>query len=118
MAYMNSLGCCGLGEIISLGDRKSALTKLTELVQIDTIIHRTGRLRKGSLIFTANRKDEKNYGTVFANFIEEHELGDVIRLPRFRNPNTGNPISTFIWIINGPALFKFCSTKNLFPKEE
>ena len=127
MAHFLALNCCGIQEFANVGHhltpRVALKTALNGVVvnrkntyrgtgspnEIDGKVDnaKTGQrhiLATASLLFTCHLSAKPNYGTKMSDYIKEHKLGDVVELPPFKNTNTGNPITTYLWVINNTAL--------------
>jgi hypothetical protein len=120
MAGVNYMSCCGLAEITSLSQSKSFSEKIQDLINNETFARRNlsngiGRFCKGAFVFTSNQRTSSHYASQFANAIVKHKLGTVTRVPSFNNPNTGNKITTYVWVINQRALKAFCKKHNITP---
>lgn len=104
---LTSLSCCGISELDGLSayatDSEQAFMDLCDDTDAYESDGRASAFGCGALIFTQAGKNQK-YGTNFAKFIEKHGLGEVTQVPTFRNPNTGNPIATFVWKVNSKAV--------------
>lgn len=57
--------------------------------------------------FPAGNKCPENYGKPTASFIRRHKLGTITKSKNFRNPNTGNTLTVWLWIVDWAALEKF-----------
>ena len=55
------------------------------------------------MIFTQAGKGA-TYGDRFAEYILEHKLGDVTMTGVKVNPNSRNPLKTFVWTVDHPAV--------------
>ena len=55
-------------------------------------------------IITFSDRIVSPYGKALASYITENNLGEVIQTPIVRNPNSGNKIILYVWIINMKAL--------------
>lgn len=106
MAQAYAMQCCGVGELSGVS-AEPALT-LQMLINSSSLIRGNGIARRGAFIFTSNSRLKENYGTRLAAFITTHKLGTVTSLDRFTNPNTGNPITIFVWYIDAKAVVEYC----------
>lgn len=120
MAVLRGMSCCGIQELCDLrgytsGGFDSVIEKLTRtgFIQLYPNYYQSysdnGSLNAGSLIFTqADRSyNEIRYGVRFAADVTKRKLGKVIAIPRYTNPNTGNTISVFVWVINKAGLLRY-----------
>lgn len=107
---MRHMSCCGLTEISGISDINYGGTLAgcfyrlaTRYVQNPT---RGSYFQKGGIIFTqaAVKKETKGYGYKFADYIVENKLGTISILPEFKNPNTYNSITTFLWVPNNAGI--------------
>ena len=60
--------------------------------------------------FASGNKCPANYGKKTASFIKRHKLGTVTKSKNFLNPNTGNTLTVWLWIVDWVALEKFYRT--------
>jgi hypothetical protein len=108
---VNGMRCCGWREIFNLssyqGDFNLALKSLCNSGVIG--INYTGC---GALLFTA-AGSRSSYASKFAKDIVENKLGEVIKLPVFKNPNTGRQIKGYMWILDKTALTVYLRKHNL-----
>jgi hypothetical protein len=108
--------CCGWREISALrvyrGDFDAALRGL-----FDKGVFTRDRVGCGSLLFNGTSGDNYNglYASKFARDIRKRKLGKVVKLPSFRNPNTGRIIYPYMWMVDTAALLAYCQKNNIFP---
>jgi hypothetical protein len=89
---INDLECCAVSEL-------AWISTLTPTDVIDSILGEFSDCDfPGAFIFT--QAGRGTYGDRLADHIRKHKLGKVVVVPTFRNPNTGNSIKLFVWIID------------------
>lgn len=98
--------CCGVREVIQLSyqqtdDYKVPFKDLVRKLQADG-----AGISCGALVFT-QAVTGNTYGKEFADNIVKHKLGKVIEAPAFRNPNSRNMVTTWVWVIDRDALTAF-----------
>lgn len=100
---MHDMNCCGLQELDGLSnhprDPEASFMALVEDNGIGNNLD-ANIFGCGGFIFTQAGTNKTVYGKNFAKFIEANKLGTVTMMPGFKNPNTGNTIITFLWVIN------------------
>lgn len=103
--------CCGWREIGDLtyyqGDFNAALKSLRD----KGVITYRG-LHCGALLFTGAGQ-RSSYANKFAKDITTNKLGEVTKLPVFKNPNTGRQIKTYMWALDKDALTAYCIKHNI-----
>ena len=91
MAEVRGMGCCALQELdgISYDNGPEDIIRSTFVTNdYDP---------NGALIIFTQAGNKSRYGFNLANYIRKKRLGTVTKLPVVTNPNTHNPIHTFIW---------------------
>jgi hypothetical protein len=58
-----------------------------------------------------------SYGKKFAKDIAKHELGEVIAMPKFTNPNTSRVIQAFMWIPDKKKVLAYCKKHKILGSE-
>lgn len=91
---VDDTNCCGIKEINGLGD---PIENVVSVYEYGT--------RFGAVLITDKVSTGKGKTTV--DFIRRYKLGKVVSTPEFKNPNTGNVIRAWIWLIDRPKLNKF-----------
>jgi hypothetical protein len=108
MARITYLDCCGWAELYGVqGYNKDQFN--------DLLVAAKGSSR-GALLFsssTTSKNPRRSSAQKFAKDIEAAGLGTVTALPVFQNPNTGNNIVPFLWVINQNALRDYCHKNNV-----
>lgn len=123
MSSARLTSCCGLGEIANLSypydqtfeqQLKGALRNKKVIVRRSYYDYHNGASRsytyslfKGALFFTSNTNERDNYAEQFAEGLRKNKLGKVTKLPAFKNPNTTNPITVYMWVIDKDRLIAF-----------
>jgi hypothetical protein len=109
-----SMECCGLREISGLSQYIGSNAAMNAFIE-ETFYSEGDRpddFHFGGVIFT-EAGAKVTYGKRFKAFIETNNLGTVTTLPAFRNPNTGNIVRTFFWIIDRVALDRYARKNKL-----
>lgn len=96
---INRLSCCGIEEFRGLYGYKTPKDILLSLTNLSAAY----------LIFVDQEYTNKVQGV--ADFIEKERLGEVIRIPPRRNPNSGNRLYMVVWCIR-PHVFKRWHAEN------
>lgn len=107
MAYVATLECCGWAELNGI---QYATAK-----DYNKILGVASLYSKGAFFFCTAHEDQEVKATSakFAKFLTKHELGEVTKLPVFYNPNSGNYIFGYMWVVNRIALRKYCNANNI-----
>lgn len=110
------MSCCGYDEIHDLssyrGNFKEALEELVE----SGLIEEDLKFQMGALLFTAAGRGA-SYAKKFAADITKNDLGSVTQIPTFTNPNTGNPINSYVWVIAKTRTLAFLKKHKLIEPE-
>jgi hypothetical protein len=102
---IHSLYCCGAAEIYNLQRHKTPAAAMREVWRMSRV-----STRKAIYVFTATIRGR--YGERFADYIQTHALGEVVRTPEpKRNPNSGNRIHAWLFTPNWAAVNKLAITK-------
>jgi hypothetical protein len=101
-----SMFCCGWTELTGLNLWDGTRTHFNELFkQFAGFRIPTGMC--GSVLFTTNTREEANLAVKLAALIKHLKLGKVVKIPRFTNPNTNNLITSYVWILDKPAVVAY-----------
>lgn len=104
-----NMQCCGLKELSGLSSHRSPGAALKTLAtrkssywgatstSYENEPPRT--IWAAHVIFTQAGKNAQ-YGYRLKDYIEKHDLGQVLATYAKVNPNSGNPLVTFIWTLN------------------
>lgn len=110
MAEIRDTSCCGVAEIVHIGETSS----------VELILDAVGEDRyeddgqNGAFYFFTDIGRARR-GHDLAKYIRDHKLGKVSRSEAKRNPNTGNRVIIFTWALQGNS-FKAWYRKR-HPKE-
>lgn len=122
MIHLHSTECCGVQEIGGLSQYTKKSRQALRKILISSTYQghdRRGRLLKsriahrfGMFMFTQATWDENPiyqaaYGEQLKQAIKRLDLGTVNRTGPFLNPNTGNYIYTYNWVIDWPKALMF-----------
>lgn len=96
---LKGTSCCGVKEINGLQD---------EISNVYNVYSHTKTQKFGAVIITDRITTGKGLSTV--KFIRKYKLGKVVSTPEFYNPNSGNKIQAWMWIVDHQKLDKFIIT--------
>lgn len=112
--YINTdLSCCGTREIDGLSSYDNPEEAMKALFDgtkgYDTFyddqsfrfVYFTEAIPSGKRI------NSVNYGKQFAAYIEKENLGKVTAIPHEVNPNTGNKVGVFVWVVDWNGVHKW-----------
>ena len=107
--YLNSMECCGLREIHGISQHRDPEVAFKRLINDN---------KESDWCWDDTRKSPPNwpsnwrfavftqagarsrYGNKFAAYIKANNLGEVIETATKVNPNSSNPLKTFVWTLN------------------
>ncbi len=114
MHGITRLNCCGVRELYGItGYQKRYLNTVIRRLVTENVIG-TERLYCGALVFTQAAGISKvSYGERLAKNIADNNLGTVTKLEPFKNPNTGNNITTFLWVLDYKGILKYMKENNI-----
>ena len=110
---ISRMQCCGWREIARLSQYKGDFNRALKSFCANGVITRRGILA-GAFVFTGIGGSKCKYVRQFAEDIKKNELGEVIELPVFTNPNTGHKILTKVWFPNKVAVLKYFTEHELW----
>lgn len=122
--------CCGYGEIADIHEYKNCVSDPDDhhrqlfgsLVLLDYVfndlLNNDCRLPRGGYYLTsAGPKLGGDAIRHFKEVVAEHSLGFFYETPPIRNPNTGNTVQQFLWIVDWEELLKLgFDFANQFPE--
>lgn len=99
------LCCCALIELDGLGRYKSVRQLILDLC-MDYADSDDLQVLGAIVIFTgaSSKKRSPNYSERVYSFIQLNGLGQVYRTEIVKNPNSGNYVTMYTWVINHEAL--------------
>lgn len=97
--------CCGVHELINIGDERTAHNVLLEVAK-----YRFYEENPCALYFFTGVTRGK-YAEALAALIKKEKLGTCTRTRPKKNPNSGNTISAYLWDVNNTK-FKSWWVKN------
>jgi hypothetical protein len=112
---VSRLMCCGWREIYALNSYAGDLNIALRSLRDNGAIHSDG-IGAGAFLFT-QAGTRVSYGKKFAKDIAKHELGEVIAMPKFTNPNTSRVIQAFMWIPDKKKVFAYCKKHKILGPE-
>lgn len=120
--FQQGISCCGLRELNSISNHSTpaeALKKAcSELIPYNLYTPKPSNkkldidhLEFSQVVFSQayvpGRTSKTGYGDRLMAFIEEHNLGTVVRGRTNTNPNSGNRLTVFLWAVNRAALVRW-----------
>lgn len=98
MARLEDMTCCGIKELegIQGSSPESIVNDIAEDWFSDT--------PRAFIVFSCQQKNKA--GNHLATYIKRNGLGSVVRDKAKYNPNSGNPISVWLWRVNNAAIRK------------
>lgn len=111
MAYIENLECCGIKEIVEIGETFQRYENISIVIK-NVCDKRYSETTKGhsafyvfSDIIDADDDDWKmNAGIALKKYISSKNLGTTIETTKKVNPNSGNTLKVWIWTVNNKNL--------------
>ena len=114
-----NLSCCGVKEIRGLsysGSASEAFREFGKLTFQRTQLDLQGNPQPAPIdkfryvLFSQAGKPEYEYGTAFAEFLREHNLGTILETSFNLNPNSGNQLKVWLWTVDWGAVKAWFAT--------
>jgi hypothetical protein len=105
-----SFNCCGWAEMFYTANWDGTVADFNRYLLLNT--NRAGNGLCGAVFFSSNSitKAGHNKSSRLADLITKLNIGEVTKLPTFTNPNTGNTIHSYAWIINKRRLASYVTS--------
>lgn len=105
--YVRSSACCGIKEIADIYESNKDNTEiLQELCET-----RIGDENYPPYYFFSDTNEDNikfEYGKSLVKYIRDNKLGNIIStIPIKNNPNSGNDLKMWVWVVNPKALIKW-----------
>lgn len=107
MIEERGLACCGMIEITNLAHTdftlKGSAAQVFKAVRASTSLDRRAFM-VFSVVLSGAKKGDDGAGGRLAAYIVKNRLGVCLSTPRRRNPNSGNVIKAWVWVISHRGL--------------
>ena len=99
MARLEGTPCCGVNFIDEISVDSSTTVTLMD-VCFKKYEGEWGEVEEQAFLIFTDNVSESIAGKNLAKFIEEHELGIIVKTRQRKNPNTGNSVKVWVWSPN------------------